>query len=522
MEDDNSNNSNNRKRKTGKNDDIASPKKSKSSGKRSSQETDDNESDFEPDYTFEDETANIDIRVNKDEDDLDSDVSSDNDFARFGNVESDDDSEIDFNNNALPQGDERSVITPVDFGEQSSKRANAKAAQSGIKIQFDNDLVVSKKGRGRRRHNSCDSQATTIPDFSCQDQVVTPSKPSGGQQPKPSQELVQKLAGYFLGNSTLLKQALESIDQDNADANETIINGLKGINFKSPLSNNLPVNKAVRRSIISPSNTTVYTPAIPIDESSSESSDVDLQGVEMEEDNINELLNNEHSDEKSSANIHDQRVMERNVSDFIAEQRRRTESTLQHDQAQPSTSKGRTGKKSAPVHRDRRGGEQSRNDSEQIDEAARVARSKRAVTEAEKSHAVIYKPGKKDVSLSNTKNRANNTDSESEDEDDEFFEFSAHVEKKSIDKIKRGGFIDLAKLLPKDNPTFEEEDDDDQLQFFTKGGKSFYLPSGNKEKELASINSFRKWDAAFHVYMGIFLRYHPERSLELIQYVDNI
>ena len=42
------------------------------------------------------------------------------------------------------------------------------------------------------------------------------------------------------------------------------------------------------------------------------------------------------------------------------------------------------------------------------------------------------------------------------------------------------------------------------------------------DKEVMSINSFKKWEQAFHVYAGIYSKQHPHRAWELIEYISSI
>ena len=49
-----------------------------------------------------------------------------------------------------------------------------------------------------------------------------------------------------------------------------------------------------------------------------------------------------------------------------------------------------------------------------------------------------------------------------------------------------------------------------------RGGKTFWVPAA--DHEVQSIHNFSKWEQAFRVYSDIYLRSHPARSTELIQY----
>ena len=290
-------------------------------------------------------------------------------------------------------------------------------------------------------------------------------------------------------------------------------------NAKIILPFNKKVNVKPRRSITSPSDTTIYTPAIPMNGSSD---DMDTsspdEGMEIDE-------NEDYLSEHNLSEMCDKNSTELKVVNFLAEQRKRVESGQGNDRSpQPSTSTGIKHKKrrrlpspppppvQPPARRRDADGSQARQDA--IDEAK---------INVERSRINMIKPGKNSKSKSKkAKETVSSDEEDSEEDDEEFFEFSAHVDDKIIQKIKEGKFVDLAKLLPKDNPSFEEDDDENDLQFVTKGGKTFYLPAVGKHRDQSTINSYSKWEAAFQVYVGIYTKANPERNQEMIQHIFNI
>ena len=72
--------------------------------------------------------------------------------------------------------------------------------------------------------------------------------------------------------------------------------------------------------------------------------------------------------------------------------------------------------------------------------------------------------------------------------DNEFFHITCHIELGLKQKIERGEFVELERLLPRD---------------------------GNKRK----ISSVRKWEQAFRLYTAIYSRANPHRVAEIWQYV---
>ena len=94
--------------------------------------------------------------------------------------------------------------------------------------------------------------------------------------------------------------------------------------------------------------------------------------------------------------------------------------------------------------------------------------------------------------------------------DEKFTHFSAHLDKTLISKIENGEFIELEELLPKEK-CFSA---DHRLEPLV------WLPV--KDRELSVINSFRKWDKAFHIYSGIYSKTNPTCASELVQYVSSV
>ena len=105
-----------------------------------------------------------------------------------------------------------------------------------------------------------------------------------------------------------------------------------------------------------------------------------------------------------------------------------------------------------------------------------------------------------------------------EDTDDDFFHVTCHIEKSLREKIERGEYVDLDRLLPKErcggSQIYRE---DRELKFFERDGTAFFAPA-----QEAKVNSVRKWDQAFRVYAAIYTTANPERASEIWQYVHVI
>ena len=94
--------------------------------------------------------------------------------------------------------------------------------------------------------------------------------------------------------------------------------------------------------------------------------------------------------------------------------------------------------------------------------------------------------------------------------DDDFYHFMAHIDKGLQEKIRKGEFIQLNKLLVRRKPILNQES---RLDIVNRSGRSFLVP--NNERELLSINSFKRWEETFHIYSGIYTMAHPHHANEI-------
>ena len=98
--------------------------------------------------------------------------------------------------------------------------------------------------------------------------------------------------------------------------------------------------------------------------------------------------------------------------------------------------------------------------------------------------------------------------------DDEIFHLTCHIDSTLMEKIKKGQFVDLEKLLPSER--FKK--DNTQFEWCVKDGSTFLTPA-EKEKKITNI---RRWDQAFRMYASIYCRANPERAGEIWQYIEVI
>ena len=101
-----------------------------------------------------------------------------------------------------------------------------------------------------------------------------------------------------------------------------------------------------------------------------------------------------------------------------------------------------------------------------------------------------------------------------DNDDDDFFHLTCHVDEALRSKIEKGEFVDLDRLLPKTRTQIMH---DDQLlqQFVNKNGSTYWGPP---EKE-SRISNVRRWEQAFRVYAAIYSKANPDRASEIWQYV---
>ena len=103
------------------------------------------------------------------------------------------------------------------------------------------------------------------------------------------------------------------------------------------------------------------------------------------------------------------------------------------------------------------------------------------------------------------------------DPDDDFFHATCHVDTTIRDRIRRGEFVELEKLLLKKGRNKSTEDQ--KLEIFNRDGKAYLAPSTDKDSKITGI---QRWDQAFRVYATIYSEANPSRAAEIWQYVDVI
>ena len=102
------------------------------------------------------------------------------------------------------------------------------------------------------------------------------------------------------------------------------------------------------------------------------------------------------------------------------------------------------------------------------------------------------------------------------DADDSFFHITCHIDPNLREKIEKGEFIELDKLLPKDK--FSKNYEDQKVELVNREGSTFFVAAGRYDK----ISGIKKWEQAFRIYAAIYSKANPHRSAEIWQYVEVI
>ena len=249
--------------------------------------------------------------------------------------------------------------------------------------------------------------------------------------------------------------------------------------------------------IKSPSDTTLYTPALKRREEGGQATglinllpNTASPGV-VEESVMNRLNEDSRVSQDAKNDGIDVRIM-RKITDFLDALRVEYDRKSPDQQHQPASPEMVQAGPSSEVNVPGR------------DEAQR--RSDNAIIEAEKFKASVSTPSSGKM-----------LDGRS---DEDFFYLMSHVDMNMRNKIERGEFVDLEKLLPRDKRNnFKTNSQGNKLQWVLEEGETFLAPAGDRDNKITQV---KRWDQAFRVYATIYCGAHPDRSKEIWQYVDVI
>ena len=124
----------------------------------------------------------------------------------------------------------------------------------------------------------------------------------------------------------------------------------------------------------------------------------------------------------------------------------------------------------------------------------------------------------KGISMKDLKNLIMVLKNKCDDEgDDDFLHITCHVDQNMRQKIGRGEFVELEKLLPRSRSQIMNSEDSIEIM---KNGSTYILPAGGSKEP--KINNVQRWEQAFRVYVAIYSEINPSRSSEIWQYVHII
>ena len=194
------------------------------------------------------------------------------------------------------------------------------------------------------------------------------------------------------------------------------------------------------------------------------------------------------------------------IADFVERMRIDNEQRLSRE-GRESSSPGQQRRRSTttsnievPDHRDNLPSTSSMDDA--------LKQAEKLIVEAEQFKAAIEAPaGKNQVATPLLGTGQGMTD-------DDFFHIICHVDRKLRDKIEKGEFVDLEKLLPQGKYGRKSKDGATKLELVHREGETFYQPAEAPNQ----ITNVRKWEQAFRIYAMIYCNANPEHTGEIWQY----
>ena len=151
------------------------------------------------------------------------------------------------------------------------------------------------------------------------------------------------------------------------------------------------------------------------------------------------------------------------------------------------------------------------------------------ILEAEKFRANVVPPRGMELNRNHTTNHTNFGLSDTQnvnqltpnfygqmDPDDQFLHSTCHVDQNTMNSIAKTGFVEIEKLMPKRN---FRPNDEKRMELVNRDGVSYFVPVTDKDSK---IDSIKKWNIGFRIYATVYMRTHPHRSAEILQYIDII
>ena len=286
----------------------------------------------------------------------------------------------------------------------------------------------------------------------------------------------------------MIDERVKDKTQKNQKSNSDKETGRKGLNKER-------VNNIVK----SPSDTTIYAPALKLTPNKLLTADGNVQLPVHQ--NVNNQMgmpimmqrNEMAVNEQIAVNNHQNpEQMIQNISNFVDNIRLENEGTedirrVRQASPQPGTS-------------------QQWNDSDDKLQHKNYTNDKMRDA-GKRADAMVIEAEKYKASIENKAAGKQYKDSS----DDEFFHLTCHVDQNLREKIERGEYVDLEKLLPKDR---FKKPQNDRMELIYRDGAAFFQSSHENK-----ISNVRKWEQAFRIYAAIYSMANPNRSAEIWQYI---
>lgn len=103
--------------------------------------------------------------------------------------------------------------------------------------------------------------------------------------------------------------------------------------------------------------------------------------------------------------------------------------------------------------------------------------------------------------------------------DHEHYMLSAHVDNLTTQRIQRGEYVQIERLIARTDKGMSCIDDN-RLELVQRNGHTYFVPA--EDRDQGTITNFRQWERAFRIYAGIYARANPTRAAEMYQFVSNI
>ena len=148
---------------------------------------------------------------------------------------------------------------------------------------------------------------------------------------------------------------------------------------------------------------------------------------------------------------------------------------------------------------------------DKVDDRSRGERAredaKRMIVQAEKYKAELIPEGMLDKLKDIIQSKA----------DEDFYHNTCHIEKVLREKIEKGAYVDLVKLLVRNKSV--QPDSGKKIMKEREDGVVYFANSEDVENKITNVH---KWEQAFRAYATIYSKANPSRASEVLMYIDSI